>query len=176
MFRKTSAVLAAALLAGSSAAAIPARAQQTMQDWQAIDALTAMVAGAMGRSAAPIDRRIKLARCPEQATVTPIDGQALAVRCPSLGWRLRVAMTGPASNAAAAAPAAAGYARPSGAPVIRRGDNVRVTIDTDSFSISYAAIAAADGRVGETIALRGNDAKSLLSATVTGPGRARLDN
>lgn len=185
MFRKTSAVLAAALLAGSAAAALPARAQQAQratqaqqatQDWQAIDALTAMVAGAMGRSAAPIDRRIKLARCPEQATVTPIDAQALAVRCPSLGWRLRVALTGPATGPADAAPAATGYARPSGAPVIRRGDNVRVTIDTDSFAISYAAIAAADGRVGETIALRGNDAKSLLSATVTGPGRARLDN
>src|SRR3546814_9994540 len=78
-------------------------------------------------------------------------------------------MTGPAG----AAPAATGYARPAeGAPVIRRGDNVRVTIDTQSFSISYAAIAAEDGRVGETITLRGDDRKSKLSATVPGPGRS----
>ena len=171
MFCKTSAVLATALLA----AAVPTYAQPANEDWQRIDTLTAMVAGAMGRSAAPIDRRIKLARCPEQATVTPIDGQALAVRCPSLGWRLRVPMTGPAAGSADATPIAASPTRPSGAPAIRRGDNVRVTIETDSYSISYAAIATQDGRIGETIALRGNDAKSLLSATVVGPGRARLD-
>src|SRR3546814_18708453 len=80
-------------------------------------------------------------------------------------------MTGPAG----AVPAAPGYARPAAStPVIRRGDNVRVTIDTQSFSISYAAIAAEDGRVGETITLRGDDRKSKLSANVTGPGRAIL--
>lgn len=172
MYRKTSAALAAALLA----AAIPAEAQQAHEDWQRIDALTAMVAGAMGRSATPIDRRIKLARCPEQAVVAPIDGQALAVRCPSLGWRLRVPTTGPAAGSADAAPVAASRAKPSGTPAIRRGDNVRVTIETDSYSINYAAVATQDGRVGETIALRGSDAKSMLSATVVGPGRARLDN
>lgn len=166
MNRKTIALFAAL------AAAIPAAsAQQATQDWQAIDALTQMVAGAMGRTATPIDRRIKLARCPEQAEVAPVDAQTLAVRCPSLGWRLRVAMTGPAE--ASATPAS--FARPAtSAPVIRRGDNVRVTIDTASYSISYAAVATQDGRVGDTIALRGNDAKTLLSATVTGAGRARL--
>ena len=51
---------------------------------------------------------------------------------------------------------------------------MRVSIDTDSFSVSYSAVATQDGRVGETIALRGNDAKALMSAIVTGPGRARL--
>lgn len=160
-------------LAACTAAANPAFAQQAHEDWQTIDVLTAMVASALGRTATPVDRRIKLARCPEQASVTAIDANALAVRCASLGWRLRVPMSGPAN----AAPAATGFARPTAsAPVIRRGDNVRVTIDTDSFSVSYAAVAAEDGRVGETIALRGNDAKSSLSATVIGPGRARLDD
>ncbi|WP_260580418.1 flagella basal body P-ring formation protein FlgA [Sphingopyxis sp. PET50] len=158
--------------AAAFVACVPAAsAQQASEDWQTIDVLTAMVANAMGRTATPIDRRIKLARCPEQATVTAIDSQALAVRCPSLGWRLRVPMTAPAGASTAggfvAKPAAA-------APVVRRGDNVRVTIDTESFSISYAATATQDGRVGDLIALRGSDAKSMLSAVVTGPGRARL--
>ncbi|WP_439567040.1 flagella basal body P-ring formation protein FlgA [Sphingopyxis sp.] len=167
----------AAGLAACAAAAHPAYAQQATEDWQTIDVLTDMVAGAMGRTATPVDRRIKLARCPEQASVTAIDANALAVRCASLGWRLRVPLSTPAAGAANAAPTAVSYSRPvAGAPVIRRGDNVRVTIDTESFSISYAAIAAEDGRVGETIALRGSDAKSSLSATVTGPGRARLDD
>ena len=172
MYRKTSAALAAGMLA----AAIPAEAQQGHEDWQQIDALTTMVASAMGRAATPIDRRIKLARCPEQATVTPIDGQALAVRCPSLGCRLRVPMTGPAAESADAAYIPAGRAKPAAPPAIRRGDNVRVTIETDSYSASYGPIATQDGRVGETIALRGDDAKSMLSATVVGPGRARLDH
>jgi flagella basal body P-ring formation protein FlgA len=165
MHRKTIASLAA-LAAGIPAAS----AQQATEDWQAIDRLTAMVANAMGRTATPIDRRIKLARCPEQATVSAVDAQTLAVRCPSLGWRLRVPMTAPAGAAATSAT----FARPSSAPVIRRGDTVRVTIETDSFSVSYSAVATQDGRVGETIALRGTDAKNLLSATVTGPGRASL--
>lgn len=161
----------ASLAAIGACTAVPAHAQQANEDWQTIDVLTAMVANAMGRNATPVDRRIKLARCPEQASVTPLDAHTLAVRCNSLGWRLRVPMTGPAE----AAPAAAGFSRPSAStPVIRRGDNVRVTIETESFSISYAAIANEDGRIGETIALRGNDAKSTLSAVVTGAGRARM--
>lgn len=172
MSRKTLARLVG-LAACAFAAPLAAHAQQGNEDWQTVDTLTNMVANAMGRTATPVDRRIKLARCPEQASVTAIDAQTLAVRCASLGWRLRVPMTAPAD----AAPAAASFTRPAaGAPVIRRGDNVRVTIETESYSISYAAIATQDGRVGETIALRGNDSKSMLSATVTGPGRAHLDN
>src|SRR3546814_7355327 len=58
------------ILAGLAACAITAPygagAQQAAEDWQAIDALTATVANALGRTATPIDRRIKLARCPEQ--------------------------------------------------------------------------------------------------------------
>ena len=172
MSRNTLARLAG-LAACAIAAPLTAQAQQGNEDWQTIDVLTDMVANAMGRNATPVDRRIKLARCPEQASVTAIDAQTLAVRCASLGWRLPVPMTAPVD----ASPVAASFVRPAAsAPVIRRGDNVRVTIDTESYSISYAAIATQDGRVGETIALRGSDAKSMLSATVTGPGRARLDD
>lgn len=162
--------ITASLVAFSAAAVPAARAQQATEDWQAIDALTQAVANAMGRTASPIDRRIKLARCPEQASVTTVDAQTLAVRCASLGWRLRVPMTGPAG--ATAAPAS--FAAPSSTPAIRRGDTVRVSIETDSFSVAYSATATQDGRVGETIALRGNDARNLISAIVTGPGRARL--
>lgn len=154
------------------AAAASANAQQASEDWQTIDMLTQAVASAMGRTATPVDRRIKLARCPEQASVTAIDAQTLAVRCASLGWRVRVPMSGPAS----ATPATAGFAAPSSAPVIRRGDTVRVTLESDTFSVSYSAIANQDGRVGDSIALRGNDPKTILSAIVTGPGRARLQD
>ena len=163
------------LLAATAAPA--ATAQQATQDWQTVDMLTQAVAGAMGRTAVPIDRRIVLASCPEQPAISALDAQALAVRCPSLGWRLRVPMlgapTGGMVDMAAAAPVRT--ARPAAsAPVIRRGDNVRVSIDAPNFSIGYAAVATQDGAIGDTIALRGADAKNLLSATVTGPGRARI--
>ncbi|MCW0199148.1 flagella basal body P-ring formation protein FlgA [Sphingopyxis sp.] len=157
-------------LAAALAIAPAAEAQQATEDWQTIDMLTQAVASAMGRTATPIDRRIKLARCPEQASVAAIDARTLAVRCASLGWRLRVAMSGPAG----AAPVAASFAAPASAPVIRRGDAVRVTLESATFSVSYSAIANQDGRVGETIALRGDGPKTLISAIVTGPGRARL--
>src|SRR3546814_7215057 len=88
-----------ASLAAIAVAVSTANAQQRYEDWQAIDNLTAIVAGAMGRTAAPVDRRIKLQRCPEQATITAIDAQTLAVRCPSLGWRVRVPMAGGAAAA-----------------------------------------------------------------------------
>lgn len=160
-----------ACLAASLTALPAAHAQQAMQDWQPIDAIAQTVANAMGRAAVPIDRRIKLARCPEQPAVTALDVQTLAVRCAPLGWRLRVPLTGPAG----AAPMQAGFAAPAPtAPVVRRGDNVRVTIESETFTVSYSAIATQDGRLGETIALRGNDAKNMLSAVVTGPGRARM--
>lgn len=162
------------LAACAAAAPLAVTAQPATEDWQAIDALTATIANALGRTATPVDRRIKLARCPEPATVSAIDANTLAVRCAPLGWRLRVAMTG---SADAGSPIAAPFARQApSAPAIRRGDNVRVSIDTPSYSISYAAIAIEDGRVGETIALRGSDRKSTLSATVAGPGRARIDD
>jgi len=162
-------------LAAISVAVPAANAQQRYEDWQAIDNLTAIVAGAMGRTAAPVDRRIKLQRCPEQATITAIDAQTLAVRCPSLGWRVRVPMAGGADAVPGVVPyaAPASYARPA-APVIHRGDTVRVSIETESFAIHYSATATEEGRVGDTIALRGTDNRRVLSAVVTGPGRARI--
>ena len=95
--------LAACAVTLSLAAPIAAEAQQGNEDWQTIDVLTDMVANAMGRNATPVDRRIKLARCPEQASVTALDAQTLAVRCASLGWRLRVPMTAPAGASPVAA-------------------------------------------------------------------------
>src|SRR3546814_15539549 len=94
-------------LAGLAVAIPTPTAHQRYGDWQAIDNRTAIVAGAMRRTAAPVDRRIKLQRCPEQATITAIDAQTLAVRCPSLGWRVRVPMAGGADAASGLVPYAA---------------------------------------------------------------------
>ena len=55
----------------------------------------------------------------------------------------------------------------------RGGQCPRDDRNDKDYAISYAAIAAEDGRVGETIALKGDDSKSKLSATVTGPVQVR---
>jgi len=94
----------ASLTLFAATAAPAATAQQATQDWQTVDMLTQAVAGAMGRTAVPIDRRIVLASCPEQPAISALDAQALAVRCPSLGWRLRVPLLGAPDNGAADPP------------------------------------------------------------------------
>jgi flagella basal body P-ring formation protein FlgA len=152
--------------------------QQALQDWQSVDAMTQPIARALGREAAPIDRRIKLAQCPERPEITAMNANSLAVRCPSLGWRLRVAMLGGNNRAEdtdfTAAPAVPHPRQRSDPPTIKRGDMVRVSIDTASFNVSYPATATQDGRIGEAIALRGADPKNTIIAVVSGPGKANI--
>lgn len=172
IFAMPALLLAAAVGTGPQASASPA-----VQDWQSVDAITQSVAQALNREAAPIDRRIKLARCPEQPVVTAMDSSSLAVRCAPLGWRLRVGMTradGAQDSGAFLAPAAAARHDKSGPPLVQRGDIVRISIDTPHYSVSYPAAAAQNGRLGETIVLRGLDSKNSIIATVTGPGRAHI--
>lgn len=159
-------------------AAPQAGASPAVQDWQGVDAITQSVAHALNREAAPIDRRIKLAKCPEQPVVTAMDSGSLAVRCAPLGWRLRVGMTiaaGMQDQPAFFAPPSAAQRGKSAPPTVRRGDVVRISIETPNYSVSYPATAIQDGRLGEAIALRGLDAKNSIIAVVTGPGRAHID-
>lgn len=137
------------------------------EDWQEIDRRAQAVAAAVDRIPLPVDRRIRLARCPLPATIALLDDSALAVRCDPLGWKLRLPFAPQSVSTGSAAPAA----RPL---VIRRGDQVRVTIESATFQVGYTATAAGDGRLGETIALRAGDAKRMLHARVTGPGEAAL--
>lgn len=174
---------AAASLACGSALWIsaPANANANAQDWAMVDVQTQHIASALGRAAAPIDRRIKLAKCPETPAITAMDSNSLAVRCATLGWRLRVAMVAPAGSMGDnsgsvlfGAPAAPTRRAASSPPVIKRGDLVRISIDTPHYSVSHPAIATQDGRMGEAISLRGADPKNPILAVVTGPGRASI--
>ena len=75
--------------------ASPLAAQQ-FEDVASLDAQVAVNAEA----AQPIDRRLKLARCPEAVLIDPPALSAVAVRCKSLGWRIRVPLVQAAKNAA----------------------------------------------------------------------------
>jgi flagellar basal body P-ring formation protein FlgA len=165
-----------AAIIGLSAILLPAAHAGALEDFEALDALTAMVAASAGRTAVPIDRRIKLARCPEAVSVGVADRDNLVVRCASIGWRLRVPLAA-ARAATGDSVGTAATAVPATAPqkaAIRRGDRVRLDIRTESFSVSYSATAIDDAAVGDRVRLRTADAKAPLLAIATGPGRAQL--
>lgn len=113
-------------------------------------------------SAAPVDRRLKLPRCPLPADIAPVGGNAIAVRCPSLGWRILVPLV--------AAP------QSISAPDIRKGDIVELHVDGTGFSVSTSAKAVEDGRVGQAVRVRPSDGNAQVSVTVLGVGRVRANS
>src|SRR4029079_19276639 len=62
--------------------------------FQDLDALDSQIAAGLadGAAAVPIDRRIKLANWPQHPEIPNVAGGAVAVRCPALGWRIRVSV------------------------------------------------------------------------------------
>lgn len=153
------------LLAGTAAQA------QRFEDVAALEVQVQAALGAgigePGGPAMPIDRRLKLAPCPEPATVDAPALGAVAVRCASLGWRIRVPLTratGPATTYATAI---------RSEPVIRKGDQVELTASSGSFSVSTVAIAEQDGAPGERIRVR-SDKKAVVIGIVTQDGRVAM--
>ncbi|MGA9581102.1 MAG: flagella basal body P-ring formation protein FlgA [Allosphingosinicella sp.] len=130
--------------------AAPAAAQTGFQDIEAME--TQIVAslgaeiGEPGGPARPLDRRLRLKPCPEPVTLDAPAMNAVAVRCQSVGWRIRV----PLERSAAVATAALTRAE----PLIRRGDQVELVAMTANFSVSAAGIAEQDGAPGDRIRVR----------------------
>lgn len=146
---------------------LPAPALSSSGDSENLDQLDARareLASDLGKSAMPVDRRIRLARCPAAPVISVADIGGLAVRCEALGWRLRIALVDDQLRMAV---------RSSSGPVIRRGDPVRLRIEHPAFVLSYSAIALENGRTGDSIALRTGD-KGVVRAQVTGEGEAVL--
>jgi flagella basal body P-ring formation protein FlgA len=123
--------------------------------------------GDPGGPARPIDKRLKLAACPQAATVEPPAMGAVIVRCEPLGWRIRVALTRPAGGTAQAS-----AEKPE--PIIRKGDQVQLTALTGSFSVSTPAIAEQDGAPGDRIRVRSETRKGVIIGLVMPDGRVTL--
>lgn len=160
-----SALIPIALLLGTAAQAQTAA-------FENIDRLEARVVAALdadigvpGGPATPIDRRLKLARCPSPATIDPPALGAVAIRCEAVGWRIRVPLM-----RLAAAPAAAVKAE----LVIRKGDPVELYVETGGFSVSTEAIAQEDGAMGDRIRVKSDPKAPIMIAEVVDGGRVRL--
>ena len=129
--------------------------------------------GAPGGPVTAIDRRLKLAACP-QVTADPPYQNAITVRCPAIGWRLRVPLTRGAEPADAPV-RQAGYARPEPAePVIRRGDPVDLEAGSGSFVVSTQAVAQEDGAPGARIRVKSEGKSAIILAEVVDFGRVRI--
>jgi flagellar basal body P-ring formation protein FlgA len=163
------------LLFMTTLAATPAAAAP----FQNLDVLEARVIGALGAGigepggpAAPIDRRLKLAACPTTVQLDPPAMGAIALRCPALGWRIRVPLARLAG--ASAATTAFASAPVKAEPVIRRGDPIDLVAGSTGFSVSVSAVAQEDGAPGARIRVRTDGQKGPIFAEVMDAGLARL--
>jgi flagella basal body P-ring formation protein FlgA len=130
--------------------------------------------GAPGGPVAPVDRRLKLAACP-QVTADPPYQNAITVRCPAIGWRLRVPLSRGAQPADEAPARAVSYARPERAePVIRRGDPVDLEAGSGAFVVSTQAVAQEDGAPGARIRVKSDGKSAVILAEVVESGRVRV--
>lgn len=153
-----------ALLIGTAAHA------QGFEDLAALDRKVAAALGAdfgePGGPARPIDKRLKLAACPQPAIVDAPAMGAVLVRCEPLGWRIRVALTRSAGGSV--------QAEEKAEPIIRKGDQVQLTALTGSFSVSTPAIAEQDGAPGDRIRVRSETKKGAVIGLVMPDGRVTL--
>lgn len=138
----------------------PAMAQ-AFEDLDRLDVIVATTVGARigepGGALAPVDKRLRLAACPQQPTVEgPVFGAAI-VRCDRLGWRIRVPLSG------SAAPGQARAQQPRHI-LVRKGDPVQLVAGNASFTVSRVMVAEEDGAVGDMIRVR----EDRKSAPVTG--------
>lgn len=154
----------------TAALAMPAGVQA--QAFQNIDQLESALVAALGADvgepggpAAPIDRRLKLAQCPQTPVFdAPVLG-AVAVRCASLGWRIRVPLTRSLT---------AGAVREE--PVIRKGDPVELVAGGRFFEVSTQAVAEQDGAPGARIRVRATPKGAPVFAQVVRAGVVRISD
>lgn len=134
--------------------ALLASASSPFEDLDALDRQIAAIAPAR-----PIDRRLKLPRCPAPVAIEPFGGRGLSVRCPAVGWRIFVPT--------------ASITTPSAGPAdIRRGDVISLQVPGDGFIISTSATALDDARTGQMLRLKIARESAVISAEATGAGQA----
>ena len=179
---------AAMLLAPAMVAPLPAAAQAQTQGMQSLSDIDILVAATMGAEVgqpggarALVDRRLKLKACPDTLEITGPDMGAAAVRCPALGWRIRVPLDLTADPVQSASPRMSpqqqqqrGGGGGLGQEGIKRGEPILLTVDRPMFSLSRVMIADKDGRVGEVIPVRDEPRGRPIFVRIVEPGRATI--
>ncbi len=143
------------------------------QGFENLEMLDSRIAAALGANVgepggpqAPLDRRLRLAACPQPAAIEEPALGALTVRCAAHGWRIRVPLVGGGASVRTA------QARPE--PVIRRGDQIEVVAMASSFTVSTLGTAEQDGAPGDRIRVRTDRRSAPFIGQVTADGRVAL--
>jgi flagellar basal body P-ring formation protein FlgA len=145
-------------------------ASASASDWEDLGALDARVAAMTGAGvgqpsgpSAPIDRRIRLAKCPQAASLEQAGADSLAIRCAALGWRVRVPLMPSVTKTAE-----------SSAVLVRRGDVVELVYEGDGFAATSSGTAIDDGPMGKAIRVKTSASGAAVTAIVTGAGAVRI--
>ena len=156
-----------------------AAAPLSAQGFENLDRLDIRVAAALGANvgepggpAAPLDRRLRLAACPQPAEIGEPALGAVTIRCQPLGWRIRVPLVAAPQAQAPARSADAAPAR--AAPVIRRGDQIQLVAISAAFTVSTLAVAEQDGAPGDRIRVRTEHRTAPVIGLVLDDGRVAL--
>lgn len=115
---------------------------------------------AVSPEAEQVDKRLKLAACPESPIIAPPVGGSVIVRCPALGWRLRVATKNTSEKAELAE------------IVIRKGEMVECVTDGRGFAVSTTMIALEDAIVGQAVRVK-SVTNGKTATTMTAVAKAR---
>lgn len=108
--------------------------------------------------AGAIDKRLKLAECPEDPIIAPAVGGYVIVRCPALGWRLRV----PVKQSQ--------IATTSGEMVIRKGEMVECVSGGPGFAVSTMMLALDDAAAGQPVRVKSPTSPIVITATAKARG------
>ncbi len=123
--------------------------------------------GDAGGARAPIDKKLRLKRCPNRVRFSETNNSAVMVSCPDLGWRVFVPLWRGQGRAAAQNNRAEEFA-------VRRNQPLNLVVRRPSFSISYKVVAQKNGRIGDYIPVRSSRKSKILMARVSGAGEVEL--
>lgn len=111
-------------------------------------------------NAEPVDKRLKLAQCPDSPIIAPAVGGVVVVRCPAVGWRLRVPVRAPEAELETAQ------------IVIRKGDMVECVAGGNGFAVSTQMIALDDAFVGQPLRVKSMTSPVPMTAIAAARGLA----
>lgn len=130
-----------------------------------IAAFTGQPLGTAGGAVAPVDRRLRLRRCAVEPEIGwhGRDRRALRLACPDPGgWRIFVPIR--ASDVTAV------HRQAEPAVLVKRGEQVTISVTGPGFAVSRAGEALEEGAAGEWIRVRTARGDEPLRALVVRPG------
>lgn len=111
-------------------------------------------------NAEPVDKRLKLAICPDDPIIAPAVGDVVVVRCPAVGWRIRVPVRAPISSGESAQ------------IIIRKGDMIECITTGPGFAVSTQMIALDDASVGKSLRVKSLTSPVPMTAVAQARGVA----